>query len=481
MDINNTYQIDNNIPSRTSSGGSFGYDLEKEKQRIFSGIEEIKKEISDRFLEKYINAQIYPAPISSMHPEVVDFLLSFNLVSVYDNIARQASLDAKGRNALPRIVWQIAQSKNWESLDQVLEANLPLVHSAHIAVVNLLKQDILNKIQTLSEKSIVQRVASEQLQKKIIQLPLAQALSQYPKIGEQIIGSSQIKIRAFSVPVRASIKNWIVDFHDAMGSGKHSPIDRGNFLFHSENGKKLTPPERQKVALILKSLEDGTPLTVDVDAQTVVFENASESNVDNRTRPIEQKTYSQSPAKEERVESFFQIPESKPPIGSDEFHVEIPEKEVVANETMKNGYSEEDNKESLLKKLRERSFAFMKNDSSEASNENSKQETQNVQKNFSPNFAANDGKISFSSAQKLPVEQSVASDFSILQTPQPSQAQQQASPQQAGKVFETEQIPQVKKPTQAPISPYRIVPSSYAQQRNSAEPKVQGNVVDLKN
>lgn len=478
MDINNSYQSNSDLSPRTSSGGSFGYDVEVERQRIAEGTVAVKKELLEKWKKEYKDAQIFPTPISSMRPDIVDFLLSFNLVSVYDSIAKQASIDAKGRNVLPRVVWQIAQSKNWDSLDQILEANLPLVHSAHVAVVDLLKQNILNKIQALSENQTAQKTTIVEKQpKKEIQLPLSQALSQFPKIGEQTVGGSQIKIRAFATPVRASIKNWIVDFHDAMGSGKHSPIDRGNFLFHSENGKKLTPTERQNVALVLKSLEDGTPLTIDVEAQIIIFGNSEEST-ENKQPSLNEKENSQSFAKEEMVENFFQIPESKPPIGSDEFHVEIPENKIGNNEPINNSYSEKVKDESLLKKFREKSFGFMKSDSVGANNETTDQETQNSQKNFSPNFAANDGKISFSSAQKLPVEQGVASATS---SPQVSQVQQQEPVQQARQFSEIEQIPQAKKPQQESMSPYRIIPSSYAQQRNDVEPKVQGNVVDLKN
>ena len=292
MDINNSYQSNNNLSARSNMGGSFGYDLKSEKQEIEEITKEVKKELLAKWKNSYANAQVFPAQIAAMHPEVVDFLLSFNLVSVYDNIAKQANLDAKGRNTLPRVVWQIAQAKSWDGLDQVLESQLPLVHSAHVQVANFLQQNILNKIQAISEKPVQRKIiGEEQVQKKEVQLPLSQALSQYPKLGEQNVTVDQIKLKYFPTPVRPSIKNWITDFHDAMGAMKHSPIDRGNFLFHSENGKKLTPIERQKLGAILKSLDEQTLLTIDPVAQVVVFENAETSqnldrkNTENLVRP----------------------------------------------------------------------------------------------------------------------------------------------------------------------------------------------------
>jgi hypothetical protein len=109
---------------------------------------------------------------------------------------------------------------------------------------------------------------------KVSKIALSNALQQYPNLGEQSVTGNLLKLKYFPNPVRPSIKNWITDFHDNMGAGKHSMIDRGNYLFHSENGKKLTPAERQKVSLILKSLEENMPLSIDTQTQAIVFDNA---------------------------------------------------------------------------------------------------------------------------------------------------------------------------------------------------------------
>lgn len=338
MDISNSYQTNNGLPVRPSVGGAINYDLKSEKQEIEEMAQEIKKELLAKWKKSYANAQIFPAEIAAMHPEVVSFLLSFGLVGVYDDIARQVNLDANGRNALPHVVWQIAQTKNWGGLDQILESQIPLVHSAHLQLVGLLQQNVLNKIKIISEKPIVSKpvVDDEKVQKKIMQLQLSQALLQYPNLAEQNITSNQIKLRYAPLPMRPSIKNWITDFHDAMGSGKHSPIDRGNFLFHSENGKTLTSAERQKLGTILKSLDEQTLLTIDSVAQVVVFNvdvdvqrNDANAGLDSRFRGNDTvghvgdgKTSPVSVAlmqREEKADDFFQIPGSKPPIGTEEY------------------------------------------------------------------------------------------------------------------------------------------------------------------
>ena len=285
MDINNSYQINSN--KRTDTLSVFNLNIADEKKRIALGKEELKIEILEKWNKEYANAQIFPPAIVAMHPEMRDFLLSFSLVAIYDNIAKQARLDEKGRNKLPQVVWKIAQEKNWDDLDKVLESFLPLIRPEHVAVASLLQQNILSKARMLAEKPVQRNIVSTQAaEKKILQISLAEAMKKYPEIEQQSITTNQIKLRNSSAPVRPSIKNWITDFHASMGAGKHSPIDRGNFLFHGENGKNLTSTERQKVGMILKSLDEQSLLTIDPVAQRVVFEGQQQEQQKNKEEII---------------------------------------------------------------------------------------------------------------------------------------------------------------------------------------------------
>lgn len=273
------YTNTNQESSNFSKGKQIdAYDLAEEKKIIADINEEIKNELLLKWKKTYANAEIFPAAVAAMHPDVVDFLLGFNLVSVYDDIAKQANLDEKGRNVLPQVVWQVAAEKKWDGASQILEAKIALDSSVKTLVLQLLEQNILGKIKVLSEKTFVKKenvsVASVGA-KKEIQLPFSKALEQYPKIGEQNVSVNPLKLKYFPSPVRPSLKNWITDFHDNMGIGKHSAVDRGNYLFHSENGKKLTPVERQKISNILKSLDENSPITIDPDKQVIVFEQYS--------------------------------------------------------------------------------------------------------------------------------------------------------------------------------------------------------------
>lgn len=257
-----------------------GFNVETEKERLRKGFASVKESLQQKWNQEYAGAQIFPSSIAAMHPEVVDFLLSFDLVDVYDGIAKQAGLDESGRSILPKIVWKITQSKDWNSLSSLLQEKLPNYPIANIA--QSLNEKVLDKIKVLSAKPFAQRSSSfsetSAPASSSVKLALTDALEEYPKLAEQSISIDQIIIRSLSVPAKPSIKNWIADYHDKNGVGKHSPIDRGNYLFHSENGKKLTPSDRQKVGMILKSLDEQTPLNINPERQEVVF-NGSQLNL----------------------------------------------------------------------------------------------------------------------------------------------------------------------------------------------------------
>jgi hypothetical protein len=113
----------------------------------------------------------------------------------------------------------------------------------------------------------------EPLQKKVeyAKITISQAMRDFPKINEQKITEGYIKPSDSQYPLQPTVKNWIGDFYSEMGAGSHNIIERGNYLFHSANTKKLSSPDRQKLAIILKSLSEGVPLLVDPVMQKIVF------------------------------------------------------------------------------------------------------------------------------------------------------------------------------------------------------------------
>lgn len=105
----------------------------------------------------------------------------------------------------------------------------------------------------------------------IVKMPLLQALSKYENLGNQLITNERIKIKSQPEPVRPSLLYWIKYYRDELGIGHHSTVDRGNFLFRSENGKRLTAPERERVNLVLKSVEENYPVDIDTERSEIIF------------------------------------------------------------------------------------------------------------------------------------------------------------------------------------------------------------------
>lgn len=115
------------------------------------------------------------------------------------------------------------------------------------------------------------RTTSQSQGKGVVRLPLLKALSEYPRLGEQQITTEKIRVKSSPDLVRPSLANWIRYYRDELGIGFHDQVTRGKFLFQSENGKKLGNDERERINLVLKSLEEEFPLDIDTDRMVIVF------------------------------------------------------------------------------------------------------------------------------------------------------------------------------------------------------------------
>jgi len=147
--------------------------------------------------------------------------------------------------------------------------------------------------------------------KNIVSMSFPEALKKFPNIGEQPITSMPIKLQYFPDRVKPSVKNWIADYRGKLGNGKHSSVERGDFLFHSENGKPLSPLERMRVAQILKSLDENLEVEIDSGTQQIIFSNKS----DQETVPAGDKStmnkFSQSEQGNEKSKAIFSYAQEK--------------------------------------------------------------------------------------------------------------------------------------------------------------------------
>ena len=130
-----------------------------------------------------------------------------------------------------------------------------------------IEQEIKNKIFLLSP----QKHSLSKQNASIIKISIFQALKKYPGVGEQLITANRIRIGNNPEPIKPSVRNWIMDYRHTKGDDVYEDLERGNYLFHGKNTSKLTFPERQKLSLILKSLDNNTLLSIDTRRRQIIF------------------------------------------------------------------------------------------------------------------------------------------------------------------------------------------------------------------
>ena len=135
------------------------------------------------------------------------------------------------------------------------------------AIVEFVQREIL----TIKPQAKQEAAEEKKLAVTIVNLPLLQALSKYEQLGNQLITGERIKIKKQTEPVRPSLIYWLKYYRDELGVGYHDSVKRGNFLFRSENCKGLSAEERERINLILRSVEEDYPLSIDTEKNEIIF------------------------------------------------------------------------------------------------------------------------------------------------------------------------------------------------------------------
>ncbi|MCW1888490.1 MAG: hypothetical protein KIH67_002955 [Candidatus Moranbacteria bacterium] len=209
----------------------------------------------------------------TLSPEAKMFLMSDELP--------QALVEMKEKNQLSELeIEAVSVAIRLFKLGQIDEIDIPVLLKEILPnqekttnVFFYLKQYIFplkvspqkeEEEELVEDKSSLKQVSLRKLQ-------VLQALSEYPNLGNQTITGARIRIKSQSEPVRGSLYNWIKYYRDELGIGQHSTVERGQFLFRSENSKNLPIEERERINLILKSIEENYALDIDTEKQVIVF------------------------------------------------------------------------------------------------------------------------------------------------------------------------------------------------------------------
>lgn len=170
----------------------------------------------------------------------------------------------EAQSLLELTAWcQEFDSKNTSRVDEILEA---------------VKRDILTIVP--SEEGAV----GETEKIVTVRMTLLEALSQYPQLGQQTITETRIKLKTSTELVRGSLINWLKCYREELGVGYHDAILRGQFLFRSQNGLRLTSEEHGRIEILLRSIEDREAVEIDTVHQVLIFPPASSP----KNSPLEQ-------------------------------------------------------------------------------------------------------------------------------------------------------------------------------------------------
>lgn len=139
-------------------------------------------------------------------------------------------------------------------------------------------------------QSVFTKIINDDSQEKAYQanlenLLIPEALRQYPDLGEQLITENRIRVKNFPEPARPSLKNWLADYVMLTGREDRNAVKRSSYLFQSENGKNLSSSDRHKLAFILKSLDENTPITINKNTKQVIFPQLQETSISAFEKP----------------------------------------------------------------------------------------------------------------------------------------------------------------------------------------------------
>lgn len=202
--------------------------------------------------------------------EVVGGMTLGEWVRRFENSAQSKEDD---RDVVKNFLTKDSQMANLGKDDQAILRTLFFMYESWLRVPVISIFDLAVMVEGATGRTLPRSGSPKGIggQSSVVKLPLLQALSKYEQLGNQLITQGRIKLKSQPETVRPSLLYWIKYYRDELGVGHHSSVERGNFLFRSENGKKLTPEERERVNLVLKSVEENYPVEVDTEQNVVIF------------------------------------------------------------------------------------------------------------------------------------------------------------------------------------------------------------------
>jgi len=132
------------------------------------------------------------------------------------------------------------------------------------------------KIEEKQKQTVREQIEAEAKRERVVKADIKTLLKEYTPAGEQEIGQNSIEVPSVALPVKPKIKYWIECYKEATGYGWNTNMERVKFIYHNKNTRGMNEEERRQLGLVLKSLDEGTPLTYLVKGKKIDFSNSLE-------------------------------------------------------------------------------------------------------------------------------------------------------------------------------------------------------------
>ncbi len=134
----------------------------------------------------------------------------------------------------------------------------------------LLSQHVIEPIDQ-EDKYLLTPDLQPETDDEIVYIGVGELFEKYPDTKNQFITSQPIKLKEKEGPINATLLNWTKNYREEMGAPPHSSMERAEYLFKSENAKKLDESERKILSAALKAYDEGGELPVDANSGKLVL------------------------------------------------------------------------------------------------------------------------------------------------------------------------------------------------------------------
>ena len=118
---------------------------------------------------------------------------------------------------------------------------------------------------------LVKEVGNKKSNEYFDKLSLKDALEKYPNIATEEITAGRITDKQSDKYVDATVQNWVSDYINQMGSGKHTNLERGKYLNDSNNTRNLDKNDKKIIEKLTKSYDEDSKLIIDREEEVILW------------------------------------------------------------------------------------------------------------------------------------------------------------------------------------------------------------------